>query len=196
MAVLGLSKLDAVNAMLRSIGLGNVTAIPSPSDGSDASKAETFLDYWTTVIQTQGYSDNMREIEYIPSSNAITVGSDVLRIECVAPGRHRGALELKSDAVWNTRENTATIAETVYCNVWVALTWDDCSPSLKNTILAEAIQDYRAKEKQSAELPQIIQKHSIMADRLAERVPPDISGAIPNTAPASVSFGKGNTGGR
>lgn len=189
MAVLGFSKLEAVQRMMASVGRGPPSSLDT-GGASDAGIAELCLDHWITQVQTEGYEANYRQgVEYTASgAGAITFSSTVLKIQCVAPGRYAGRVVLKEDAAFCISENTANFgASTVlYFDIWEELTWDQCPPELKARILAAATIDFAARLKQKAELDQLLNKQLADADRIINR--PNVNlGVIPkNTAPGGI----------
>lgn len=182
MAVLGHSKLEAVNQMLAALGLLPVSAI---SGNDEAERAEQFLNHWTRQVQTEGYAGNMRHKTYAAGTN-VTVGSDVLRVECVAPGRYAGNIELKEDKLHCVTEDSNVIAADVHCHIWVEMTWEQCPPSLKDRILSFATQDYVARVKQRPDLMAVLEKQAQMSDVLSERPALRTEGIPPNTQPTSI----------
>lgn len=194
MAVLGHSKLEAVNHMLAAVGLLRVSALDT-AGASEEGRAEYILDHHVRQTQAEGWADNMRHVTY-SSGTDVTVGSDVLRIECVAPGRYAGNLTLKEDKLHCVTEDTNILATDVHVHEWVELTWDQCSPTLKDRILAAATEDYVARVKQRPEvLQRVLEKQMLLADRGAQR--PDFrdEGVPPNTSPAGINpIGSGGRG--
>lgn len=183
MAVLGHSKLEAVNHMLAAVGLLRVASLPSPLDTSEESRAEYTLDHWIRQAQTEGWADNMRHVTYSAGTD-VTVGSDVLRVVCVAPGRYAGNLALKEDKLYCVTEDTNVLATDVHVHEWVELTWDQCSPVLKDRILTAATEDYTARVKQRQDLADVLARQTASADRVAQR--PGYEPPNPNAAPNPI----------
>lgn len=190
MAVLGHSELEAVNQMLAARALGAVAAI---SGNDEAERCQTVLQHWTRIIQTQGHKENMRRKKYT-AATPVTVGSDVLRLQCVAPGRYADNVVLNGDALHCLSEDTNAIAEDVHCLIWVELSFEASPPTLKDKILAAATQDYLARVMQRPELPQVLEKQALIADLGADRATVDAH-ATPPSVPSirSVSGGGGGS---
>lgn len=184
MAVLGHSKLEAVNHMLSAVGLLRVSALDTGGTSEEA-RAEYILDHWIRQVQAEGYADNMRHVVYSAGTD-VTVGSDVLRIECVGPGRYAGNLALKEDKLYCVTEDSNVLATDVYCHEWVELTWDQASPVLKDRILTAATEDYMARVKQRPDLAAVLEKQTLMADRSAQRPDYRDEGVPPNQAPMGI----------
>lgn len=182
MAVLGHSKLEAVNHMLAAVGLLRVNALGT-GDASEEGRAEYALDHWIRQAQTEGWADNKRHVTYAAGTD-VTVGSDVLRIECVAPGRYAGNLALKEDKLYCVTEDTNVLATDVNVHEWVELTWDQCSPVLKDRILTAATEDYVARIKQRPDLAEVLARQTASADRVAQR--PEFDPPNPNAAPNPI----------
>lgn len=178
MAVLGHSELEAVNHMLAARGLLPVAAI---AGNDEAEIAQTFLNHATRVVQGQGHKENMRRKKYT-AANPITVGSDVLRVQCVAPGRYADNIVLSGDSLHCLTEDTANIADDVHCLIWVELTFENSPPSLKEKILGEATVRYVAFRKQAENLPQVLDTHRVISDLSADRPTVD-NHAVPPSIP-------------
>lgn len=188
MAVLGVSKLEAVQRMMAAVGRGPPSAL-DPGSASDAGIAELALDHWITQVQTEGYEANYRKgVEYTADgSGNITFASTILRVECVAPGRHAGRIVLKEDKAYSISENTNAFGAStkIYFDIWEELTWDECPPDLKQRILAAATIDFAARLKQKGELDQLLAHQLGEADRLVARPDMDLTSMPKNVTTAS-----------
>jgi len=182
MAILGHTELQAVNQMLAAVGQGSVGAI---SGNDDAEIAQQFIDHWTREIQTRGLASNMRHKTYSAATD-ITVGSDVVRVRCVAPGRYADNIVLKADKLHCTSEDSNVIATDVHCHIWVYEAFETSPPEAKLTILAEATQDFVARFRQRPELMQVLEKQTVQTGVNVDRPSPNPEGNPPTNSIPSV----------
>ncbi len=176
MATLGMTKLEAVNAVLRAVGDAFVAALDT-SGNSEASEAERILDYASELVQTRGWPANTTYAKAhtaAGASNEITVNSDTLRIDCVAPGRYRGNLTLSGDVVYNCAEGVSNFgsAVTVYLDVVRELAFADTPPDLRHAIVTEAAQLYRRRKMPHPAVDAMLGEEKDRADMLAARMGP------------------------
>ena len=148
MAEIGMTKLEAVNNLLRTIGHRAVSAL-DPGGISDAAEAERVLDRMVEQVQTDGHPSNTEYKVYTSSgAGVVTLDTDVLWIECVHPGRHAGRLKaVAGNQAYNVYEQTATLASgAIEVGIWqrVEIPWADCTPDLKHAIVARAETEFQA----------------------------------------------------
>lgn len=156
-----MSKLQAVNQMLRSI---NEQAVSSLSSGQiDAERAEAVLNEASRSIQSQGWHANTRRnVEYTPDANdKFLVGANVLSIDTVNP---RGARQQNSrstsshvnlmlkraadDAAWllydvDNDSETITDLTKVTCDVIEFLRFEHLPPSLQIYVYTQAAHEFQ-----------------------------------------------------
>jgi len=140
MAVLGMTKIDAVNQCLAAIGEGWCTALETGGT-SDVAEAERYVDMVTRQECTKFWPCNttMGKV-YTPagSPTIVTLGTDVLNIRHVRK-QDENRFSVKGDKVWDQRSGSTTISDaTILLDIAVLLSYEDCSPDLKETIAAKA----------------------------------------------------------
>ena len=178
MAVLGMTQLEAVNEILRGVGILPVSAVDT-GGSSDAAEAERVLEYCSELEQTKGWKSNTaiaKEYTSAATPFAITAGTNILRVECVAPGRYRDNIALGGGATGDefyivTEDTTSFGAEGVkiYCNVVLKRTFVTCSPDLKHVIVTEATKIMRRRKKFDPNLDQALSEEALEADVRADR---------------------------
>lgn len=156
-----LSKLEAVNQMLRSINEQPVSSLGSGE--IDAERAEDILDETSRRIQSQGWHANTRRnVKYTPNaSNQFVVGTNVLSIDAVNPkgrrmsttpthSRHVNVMLKRSadDSKWllydvdNDSETITDLTE-ITCDVIEYLTLAHLPPSLQIYIYKAAAHEFQ-----------------------------------------------------
>lgn len=159
-----LTDLQAVNQMLSAVGIRQVSSASSETGSDDASDALRVLNRTVTEVQSRGWASNtLRSIGITAAggSNEITfTGTNYnaraivpLRVECVAPGRWKGNVELAGDKAYVVTENTSNFgsAVTVYFDIIHELDFEsECPPDLQAVIVAEAIANFKAEREGSA----------------------------------------------
>lgn len=189
MAVLGTTKLEAVQHMMAAAGRRAPSALDT-GGASEESEAERVLDMAIRAVQTEGYEANYRKgVEYTADgSGNITFAATILRVQCVAPGRYAGRVVLKEDAAYCVTENSANFGAStkLYFDIWEELTWDQCPPDLKERILSAATVDYIARLTERAKLMEVLSGQLANTDRHVQRAMPDLTSMPPNTSPGGI----------
>lgn len=167
----GTTKLNAVIEMLAAIDIKTVTALDT-GGASDAADAERFLDFETLRIQMQGFEDNTDLCRAFTAngSGQIEAAANWLVVMGAGPHAYRN-LTIRTGYVWDADQHTTTIttaSATVYLNVIYKLDWADCSPRLKNAILASAIQKFQRRMKGDPQTDLQLQGENTMAQLLAD----------------------------
>lgn len=179
MAVLGMTKLEAVNLMLEAIDEEPVAALDTGGT-SIQGKAERILDRTSEIVQARGWPENtMTSKQHTASGGSVTVGSDVLWIRAAGPDQHK-PLVLKGDKVWD-RAADALYNANVYLDIIRELAFEDCSPKLKHTIATEASAILQRRQKGEAVNDQFLQQEALIANVGADRLKP--ADQWPNVAP-------------
>lgn len=140
MAILGLTKLQAVNLILAPIGSDRVTALastgswPSKSYQTDpAGYAEELLDVVSNEVQSQGpYANTARNKKYtVASPGNITFASTVVRVTPCGPNEN-DPIVLRADKAYDLRNDTDTFAAGDYFfHVTSVLDYENLVPELK-----------------------------------------------------------------
>lgn len=164
MAIGGYTSLQAVNQMLASVGIRQVASVSSETGTDDASDALRVLNRTSTEVQARGWPSNM---DVAKSYTAADIGGgvykvdfsasntvEVLRVECVAPGRYKGNIEIRNDRTNNKTwayiksEGTQDFgsAAVIMCDVVYELDFEEaCPPDLQALIVSEAIANFKAE---------------------------------------------------
>jgi hypothetical protein len=177
MAVLGLSKLDAVRQMME--GIGETKPVPALDTGgsSTAAQAERVLDRESIRVQSRGFRENtIRCKKYTPTGGPpakIQVGTDVLHIESAGPNAHR-TFDLKGDYVFDIEKGTdefdaTDTANGIFLDVIVKRDFVDCSPKLKDLIVQEATLVFQRRENGNPNADAMLEQERTKAELLAQR---------------------------
>lgn len=177
MATLGLTKLQAVNRILRAASLRPVTALDTGGT-SEAADAEDLLDEVDVELQSKGWPENTVRAQSHTAADVgggvykITVASDTLDIRPVGADAHR-TLVLNGDIVFDANQNTEDFgsAVVIYFDRVKELDFIDCSPKLKNLIAAEAARRYQQAFLNSPSRDQFLAERAALADQMVERNP-------------------------
>lgn len=194
----GISKLDAVNHLLRSIGEPPYTVLPST--GSDTTsmgaRAEDVLDRVSQNVQIRGGADNVRRYQtFTPVGNEVTLASTVLWIESCGSSLGRQFV-IRGGKVYDQVLGSSTIGSgTIQLHVHDEIAWDDMSAAAKATILGEAVREFQMFYRGNARVDAYLAGESAKGETVATapknqapRPPLNLSAL---TLPRSVS-GEGN----
>ena len=156
-----MTKLQAVNQMLRSI---NEQAVSSLSSGQiDAERAEEVLNETSRRVQSEGWHGNTRRnVEFTPNAaDQFVVGTNVLRIDSVNPsGRrmsttpaHTGYVNIMmkrsaADDAWllydvDNDSETITDLSKITCDVIEFLSFEHLPPHLQIYIYKSAAHEFQ-----------------------------------------------------
>lgn len=172
MAVLGLSKLEAVQQMAEQAGIKRPAAL-APGTATPAGMAENVLDDVTLEFQEKGQADNVDRFQTLTASaSAITLPSNTLSV--VPCGKSEGRPYVaRGDTLYDTIAGTSvfTNGETVQLHITRELTWDQLTPIAKRAIASEAIrrfqQIHRGNPQADAELAErvIASEAAVIAEK-------------------------------
>jgi len=178
MAVLGLSKLEAVNAMLESIGQARFSALDSSGSwptktytASIVSTAEYILDRASRMVQGRGWKFNTVKCKSytIGAPGAVTFGTNVLAATPAGPNQFRN-WAIRGDAAYDLEGDTATFAAgTYYFDIVTLHDFELCPPDCKDLILNEAMQILQRRYKGDPESDRMIAEERAKAEIRAER---------------------------
>jgi hypothetical protein len=178
MATLGITKLIACNEMLLAVGQNRVAALAT-GGSDDVSEAEYVLDIVTREILMRGFSGNTQRIK-ITASTAGTIDLSAgatgqvplspalaaLRVEGEFKHQRR-ALSLYGSAVWDEDYGSGTCFganEDVYLKVIISRSFDDIQPDVKELIVAEAKQRYRAMKRPDPVIDGFLERDRVKAE--------------------------------
>lgn len=175
-----MTDLEAVNMMLGSIGIRQVTGAITETGSDDASDALRVLNRTNTEVQSRGWPSNTSKGLLLTShaSNGtldLTVGATrvPLRIECVAPGEFAGRLEILGDLAYNSFTGTTNLgnSQAVYLDFVEELDFEDsCPPDLQSVIVAEAVANFKSEREGQAMFYERIKTREAKAEVTANRV--------------------------
>lgn len=150
MAVLGITKLIAVNRMLRSINTTRVAALDTGGTSIQAF-AEDVLDEITTQALVRGGDELWVPGKVLtPSAGSITLDSQVLAVRGSGKDIHR-AFSIRGDKLWDMAANldAGVAAVTVMVDLVYATDFVDLPPKIKESIVNEACQVFQRRYKGS-----------------------------------------------
>lgn len=168
----GLTKVDAVNAMLemtsseRVTGLGGSGSWPNRTYGAtEAGKAEMILDRVSREVQARGFerANVVRWKKYTVSGSpgGITLASNVLSIKPVGPSAdlHIG---INDGNAYDFKNDTATFAVGDYfLDVTVLYDFEKLPHEIRQIIQAEAVREWQRVQRGSVEADQMLsEKHA------------------------------------
>jgi len=203
MATLGITKLIACNEMLLAVGINRVGALDTGGP-SDVGEAEYVLDIVTREILLRGFSSNTRRIK-VQASNTGTIdlssgatgqspsspAPNALRVEGEFKHQRR-ALSLRGSAVYDEDYGSTTCFannEDVYLKVTESLTFEDIQPEVKELIVAEAKQRYRAMKRPDPTIDQFLERDRVKAETSTgdNARPPTADAAAVRFGPAAAN---------
>lgn len=158
MAVLGLTKLEAVNRILRVINEWPVSALDT-GGASIQGRAEQVLDEMNTAFQAAGLEENTiyNKSYTADGSGNVTVAAGVLNVSHL-----NRRVALRGDQVYNLSDNTANwgAGATVLLNVVEEIAFESLPPATKEVVCREAEIQFQQRWRGS---PQ--QNQYLMVDR-------------------------------
>jgi hypothetical protein len=130
------TELEAVNIMLSAVGSSPTSSL---SGGAEVSIAKNVLTEVQRAVLSQGWAFNYEtEVTFTPSGNEITLGENVLRIDA-SPGKNTSLdLVQRGTKLYDRKNHTYTITETVTADVIYSLPWSDLPEVARRYILIRA----------------------------------------------------------
>ena len=152
---MGLSKLEAVNIILDSIGETPVSSLDSGLP--DAEAAETKLNEINKTVQAKGWHQNTElNLKLTPDSDKhIIVPSTYLRVDTTQSSRDLNVTVrtyLNKPMLYNVKKQTFTFENSIYCNVILLFEFEDLTLELSNYIAYRAARKFQEAQMQSATL--------------------------------------------
>lgn len=191
MAILGLTKLQTVNNMLRAKGELPVTALDT-GGASIAARAEEVLDRVNQRLQIRGFAANtIRSKAYtLDGSGKLTMGSDVLRVQAAGPDQDR-KFELRGDDLYDVAANKGTDvigspSGSVYLDVVVLLAFEDMPPAEKEFIGKEAEMEFQRRYRSSPEQDGYIREEAAKVEIFTRPAPPQGGKDLNSFGPLSI----------
>ena len=165
-----MTKLDAVNEMLESIGEPPVTALDTGGT-SDQGDAERILDRETDSVLLLGWACNtIRDQAFSPSGGkiALTLGSLAVLRFTPAAGQY-GSFAQRGAYLYDTLNNTDTFTASVRLDVILRLDFEDLSDALAKLIVKAASVKYQRYKKRGTIDDSMNREELIAARGAAER---------------------------
>ena len=150
MAEIGISKLQAVQEMMRAAGYGIPSSIPGSADGSDEGNAEAVLDQIIEEGMVEGFEGTVRRGILVQTADIggsvykAAVPSGVVGVHCLAPGRFAGRITTRDGFLYATHEGTDTFTanDVFYCDLYDTVDWTDLDPGVRQALLAKAVERF------------------------------------------------------
>ena len=197
MATLGLTKLQAVNRILRAIDELPVAAL-DPGGASIAARAEEVLDDVRQDILVRGYYHNVVKCQaVVPALDAgqykATVPSNVLKVRSAGPNQHRN-ITLLGDLLYDLDRASIDFLSTatVYVDMWLNVAFESMSPDLKSFVANEAATVMQRRWKGSGESDSFLKEETIKSELNTDKVRPGPE--TPNQFPALTAVQQGQQG--
>lgn len=186
---IGLTKLEMLNQVMEAITLPPASSLPSA--GSDTTsiyaRGEDLLDRVGREVVSRGWAGNFvhgKELTAADVGSGVfkidldtaVNSSNVLQLECIAPGRYAGRLSINGQYVWIMDEGTDDFgsAVSVYCHLVLSTTLENMAPRVKEVIAAVAAQEFQRRQKGSVTQDAYLRDLAQRLDMLASHERPNI----------------------
>lgn len=175
MAILGYTKLEAVNIISQAAG-GERYAALDTGGTSMAGDIEYYLDIWDREIQSWGWPENTDfRRPYTPTGSPlkVQVASDTLFVRSSMDAESR-RYTLRGDYVYDTetRSDEFSSATVIYLDTVKKLSFENLSPTTKTLIVQFAKMNYQIHRKGDPVLAQFHAQQAALFDMMAARVQP------------------------
>ena len=152
---MGLTKLEAVNIILDSIGETPVSSLESGLP--DAEAAVTKLDEINKTVQSKGWHQNTeKKLKLVPDSNKnIVVASNYLRVDTTGTTKNINVAPRKFEnrtMLYDVKDQTFEFTQDLYCDVVLLLDFEDLTLELSSYIAYRAARKYQESQMQSTVL--------------------------------------------
>lgn len=175
-----MTKLEAVNEMLRACQYAPVAALDTGGDSEEA-YAEVELDSATIRVQNVGWTENTRfAVAFDPDgvTSKIEVAADTyLRATNSEWKGPRITVTVREGYLYDLDDNTDEFDDTMYLDVVDLLDFTDCSPELQRLIVAQASVDYYLSQIGRGDMYPVLEKKLADARAAMQRQECDVSGA-------------------
>lgn len=175
MAILGYSKLDAVNLCLRASGLGRASALDT-GGASEAAIAEDVLDEISQQVQTEGLEENTIRFKEVTLTGAgkYVLDSDTLRVIPTGKDAYR-QLVIRGDDLYDADNGTDVIGAnngTAHLTIIKELSFEDLAPASKKFIARLAAQEFQRRTKNSPQDDLTLGQESTRAEQIVGKYAP------------------------
>lgn len=152
---MGLSKLEAVNIILDSIGETPVSSLDSGLP--DAEAAETKLNEINKTVQAKGWHQNTeKSLKLTPDSNSnIVVPPSYLRIDTTDNSKSINVTPRTFDnksMLYDVKKQSYVFTTDLYCDIVLLLDYEDLTLELSNYIAYRAARKFQEAQMQSTTL--------------------------------------------
>ncbi len=152
---MGLTKLEAVNIILDSIGETPVSSLESGLP--DAEAAVTKLDEINKTVQSKGWHQNTeKKLKLVPDSNKnIVVANNYLRVDTTGTTKSINVAPRKFEnrtMLYDVKDQTFEFTKDLYCDVVLLLDFEDLTLELSSYIAYRAARKYQESQMQSTVL--------------------------------------------
>ena len=152
---MGLSKLEAVNIILDSIGETPVSSLDSGLP--DAEAAETKLNEINKTVQAKGWHQNTeKSLKLTPDSNSnIVVPASYLRIDTTDNSKSINVTPRTFDnksMLYDVKKQSYVFTNDLYCDIVLLLDYEDLTLELSNYIAYRAARKFQEAQMQSTRL--------------------------------------------
>jgi len=168
MAVLGMTKLEAVNEILEAKGLKRVPALDTGGN-SDAANAEYVLDRIDRRIQEMGWPENTELGQTFALGNPITVASDTLWIRGSLP-HTAWRYQLRGDSVFDVQTNSVNITSNIVLDRIKKLSFESLAPKTKELIAVAAATIFQRRNRGDMAQDAWLTQEQMLADLTADRI--------------------------
>lgn len=183
MAVLGFSKLDAVNLCMRAAGFGRVAALDT-GGASDHAIAEDVLDEVSQQIQYEGLEENTVKCKVytLDGSGKLALDSSTLRIIPAGKDAQR-QLVIRGDDLYDADNDTDVIGTpttgTVHLTWIKELSFEDLAPASKKYIARLAAVEFQRRTQGSPEKDAVLSQEATRAEVTVGKYVPPVNSVRP-----------------
>lgn len=176
MAVLGFSKLEAVNLCLRAAGMGRIAAL-DPGGASDGAIAEDVLNEISEQVQYEGLEENTVKCKVLTldGSGKYVLGSSTLRIIPAGKDSNR-QLVIRGDDLYDADNDTDVIGTpttgTVHLTVITELSFEDLSPASKKFIARLAAVEFQRRKVGSPDKDAVLSSEAQRSETMVGKYAP------------------------
>ena len=187
MPALAMTELQAVNAVLASIGHERITTVAAETDPSDAGSALYQLNRSRELVLSQGWRDNTdicRPLTPAGSPLKVTLDSDVLAVRSSGPDHYRN-FAIRNGFLWDLDRHSDEYpaATAIYCDIVRMQTWDVLAPRLKHLVVEHAKLVHQRRKRGDSSTDQQLLQEMIQTSVTADLRGPRMDGVPINRFP-------------
>lgn len=170
----GITKLQAVTRIVRTIGHGRPTALDT-NGATPVANAEDVLDEVTRRYLGRGLEENTVRAKMfnLDIGGKLTVPTETLDVRGAGPDENR-KFSIRNGELWDVSPNKSTdvigTAGEKVCLHWVySLDWDDILPNTQEAITNEAAMEFQDRYRASLEQKAVLEKEAAKTDVVVRR---------------------------